>query len=48
MAGAQRILWLDEISATQREVVGGKVANLASLLRAGFPIPPGFCVTTAA
>jgi pyruvate,water dikinase len=45
---AQTIMWLDEISADQREVVGGKAANLASLLRAGFHTPPGFCVTTVA
>jgi rifampicin phosphotransferase len=29
-------------------VVGGKAANLGELIRAGFPVPPGFCVTTAA
>jgi phosphohistidine swiveling domain-containing protein len=29
-------------------VVGGKAANLGELLRAGLPVPPGFCVTTAA
>lgn len=28
--------------------VGGKAANLGELIRAGFPVPPGFCVTTAA
>jgi pyruvate,water dikinase len=28
--------------------VGGKGANLGELTRAGFPVPPGFCVTTAA
>lgn len=28
--------------------VGGKAANLARMARAGFPVPPGFCVTTAA
>ncbi|MBI3965607.1 MAG: phosphoenolpyruvate synthase [Chloroflexi bacterium] len=27
---------------------GGKAANLGELTRAGFPVPPGFCVTTAA
>lgn len=26
--------------------VGGKGANLGELTRAGFPVPPGFCVTT--
>lgn len=29
-------------------VAGGKAANLGELLRAGLPVPPGFCVTTAA
>ncbi len=29
-------------------VVGGKAANLGELIRAGFPVPPGFCLTTAA
>jgi phosphohistidine swiveling domain-containing protein len=28
--------------------VGGKAANLGALARAGFPVPPGCCVTTAA
>jgi pyruvate,water dikinase len=28
--------------------VGGKGASLARLARAGFPVPPGFCVTTRA
>jgi pyruvate,water dikinase len=44
----RRILWLVEISTDQREMVGGKAANLAGLLRAGFRTPPGFCVPTAA
>src|SRR5215204_1945975 len=29
-------------------VVGGKAANLGELVRAGFPVPAGFCVTMAA
>ena len=28
--------------------VGGKAANLGELVRAGLPVPPGFCVTTDA
>jgi phosphohistidine swiveling domain-containing protein len=28
-------------------VAGGKAANLGELVRAGFPVPAGFCVTTA-
>jgi pyruvate,water dikinase len=29
-------------------VVGGKAANLGELIQPGFPLPAGFCVTTAA
>jgi rifampicin phosphotransferase len=29
-------------------VAGGKAANLGELTQAGFPVPPGFCVTTQA
>lgn len=29
-------------------VAGGKAANLSSMTRAGFPVPPGFILTTAA
>ncbi|MDX2154291.1 MAG: PEP/pyruvate-binding domain-containing protein [Bryobacteraceae bacterium] len=28
--------------------VGGKAANLGEMIRAGFPVPPGVCVTTEA
>ncbi|MFE0151815.1 phosphoenolpyruvate synthase [Nonomuraea sp. NPDC059007] len=31
-----------------REQVGGKGANLGELIRAGLPVPGGFCLTTAA
>ncbi|HEX6384196.1 MAG TPA: PEP/pyruvate-binding domain-containing protein, partial [Anaerolineae bacterium] len=34
-----------EVAAAQ---VGGKAAGLARLLAAGFPVPPGLCVTTSA
>ncbi len=39
---------LGELSATALEIAGGKGANLGDLLRAGFPVPDGFVVTTAA
>ena len=45
---ARWVLWLDEITADQWQMVGGKAANLGSMLRAGFRVPPGFCVTTTA
>jgi pyruvate,water dikinase len=37
-----------EVDETRLPEVGGKGANLGELTRAGFPVPPGFCVTTAA
>src|SRR3954454_1336015 len=42
------ILPFEAIDRTALPVVGGKAANLGELLRAGLPVPPGFCVTTAA
>jgi phosphoenolpyruvate synthase/pyruvate phosphate dikinase len=34
--------------ADEARLVGGKGANLGRLLRLGYPVPPGFVVTTAA
>jgi phosphoenolpyruvate synthase/pyruvate phosphate dikinase len=47
------VYWLPELrpSPTSGAVVtsgGGKGASLARLARAGFPVPPGFHVTTGA
>src|SRR5690242_11422025 len=39
------------LSALDRSMisqVGGKAANLGELIRAGFSVPTGFCITTAA
>lgn len=41
-------LSFDEVDGTRLPEVGGKGANLGELTRAGFPVPPGFCATTAA
>jgi pyruvate,water dikinase len=41
-------LLFDEVDGTRLPDVGGKGANLGELTRAGFPVPPGFCITTAA
>jgi len=41
------VLPFSAISAADLPRVGGKGANLGELSRAGFPVPPGFCVTTA-
>jgi rifampicin phosphotransferase len=39
------VMALDDPAATLA-TVGGKGASLARLARAGFPVPPGFCLTT--
>lgn len=44
---AELVLRFDSADATL-ERAGGKGANLARLTRTGFPVPPGFIVTTAA
>ncbi|MEM7112687.1 MAG: phosphoenolpyruvate synthase [Chloroflexota bacterium] len=38
----------ENIRAADLPLVGGKGANLGEMTHAGFPIPAGFCVTTAA
>ncbi|WP_303800563.1 phosphoenolpyruvate synthase [Alicyclobacillus macrosporangiidus] len=42
------VLPFADIDAHHLPAVGGKGANLGVLTRADFPVPPGFCVTTAA
>lgn len=42
------VVSLTELGRGALAVAGGKAANLGELLRAGLPVPPGFCVTTAA
>src|SRR5438093_776192 len=45
---ATLVLSLAELGRGKLAVVGGKGANLGELVCAGFPVPPGFCVTTPA
>jgi len=40
------ILTFEQVSAEDLGRVGGKGLNLGALSRAGFPVPPGFCITT--
>ncbi len=42
------VLDLSCLGAQLLPVVGGKAANLGELIRAGFRVPPGFCLTTVA
>lgn len=43
-----RVLGFDEAGALDQAAVGGKGVNLARMAQAGLPVPPGFCVSTAA
>ncbi len=45
---AEYVLPLDDVDRAALPIAGGKAANLGELIRAGLPVPPGFCVTTAA
>ncbi|PRX42614.1 phosphoenolpyruvate synthase [Planifilum fimeticola] len=42
------VLQFEEIDRHSLPHVGGKGANLGEMAKAGLPVPPGFCVTTAA
>jgi rifampicin phosphotransferase len=42
------ILPFSAITKNDLAIVGGKGANLGEMTQAGFPVPPGFCLTTAA
>ena len=37
-----------EGSKEQKDLLGGKGANLAEMTRLGLPVPPGFTITTEA
>lgn len=41
-------MYFNEIDKKSLPYVGGKGANLGEMTQAGFPVPQGFCVTTAA
>lgn len=48
MTDSPNILWFKDIDKHDIPLVGGKGANLGEMLRAGFPVPDGFCVTASA
>jgi pyruvate,orthophosphate dikinase len=43
---SKRVLLFSEGSADQKDLLGGKGANLAEMTNLGLPVPPGFIVTT--
>ena len=42
------VLYFNEIDQFALPYVGGKGANLGEMTKAGFPVPKGFCLSTAA
>src|SRR6266516_1070089 len=42
------VLPLSALDRDSLALAGGKGANLGEMARAGFPVPPGFCITTTA
>jgi len=42
------VVALGELPDDRRDGVGGKATNLGRMIRAGLPVPAGFCVTVAA
>ncbi len=42
----EKILFFTDINKNMVELVGGKGANLGEMTQAGYPVPPGFCITT--
>ncbi len=48
MSDGKWVYLFQEGSADQRDLLGGKGANLAEMTNAGLPVPPGFTITTEA
>jgi len=44
---SQYALALNQVSAADRSLAGGKAASLGELRRTGFPVPPGFVISTS-
>ena len=44
----KNIMWFEELTKSSLAEAGGKGANLGEMANAGFPIPPGFVVTSDA
>ena len=38
---------LEDLDRHDLPLAGGKGANLGAMIRAGLPVPPGFCITAA-
>jgi len=42
------VVWFSEVDKEDIALVGGKGANLGEMVKAGFPVPPGFIITSLA
>ena len=47
-AEGKLVVWLDDVRDDDVHRIGPKAANLARMLRAQLPVPPGFCLTAEA
>ena len=47
-AGKKWVYLFEEGDGSRRDLLGGKGAGLASMTKAGLPVPPGFTITTEA
>lgn len=48
MSEKKQLVWFNEVDKEDIGLVGGKGANLGEIVNNGFPIPPGFIVTSEA
>ncbi|MFT4584062.1 MAG: phosphohistidine swiveling domain-containing protein [Gammaproteobacteria bacterium] len=48
MSDSSYVVAFDDERSERHEMVGGKAASLGRLVKAGFPVPPGFTISTAA
>ena len=46
--GKLYVLFFDEVTKDSINLVGGKGANLGELVKAGFPVPNGYCISVDA
>src|SRR3990167_9429946 len=42
------LVWFNQVDKSDIPLVGGKGANLGEMVKAGFPVPNGFIITSAA
>ena len=48
MSTSKLVFHFSEGDKDQKDLLGGKGANLAEMTRLGLPVPPGFTITTEA